>query len=339
MKLLSRLAANPSLTQVELARETGLTRSAISQTLRRLEKKMGLAIRSTVDYGYAGMHLFFGWAGSTMKSTAITKFLRWIRTYRYTTLVLDSALTSEADRRVYFECTVPASRRDDFIGHLRLFARRPYQLSLHFDTARSVSSHVNLADFDGCSWASCNGFKLEAAIDAARQYADVLPLSYAMHQSDPRTLRPIPKLLLSLLESKYRASATDALEFLRNQSVAHPTTRTLQRHLAYLRSNAVKPYLHVDKIGLNQHVLVCIEDAPFESPLSLHAHATTLPRARLIAGQSLTVMQLDLPDSTDWLMILNALASLSQGRTRLWALLPGGGATRKGLVDVLSCGE
>ena len=55
------------------------------------------------------------------------------------------------------------------------------------------------------------------------------------------------------------------------------------------------------------------EDEHQESAFSrvLHAQAGTFPKARVVSGQSLTLLELEIPNNVEWLALSQALASLA----------------------------
>ncbi|NHI90509.1 MAG: hypothetical protein EAX87_13395, partial [Candidatus Thorarchaeota archaeon] len=62
-----------------------------------------------------------------------------------------------------------------------------------------------------------------------------------------------------------------------------------------------------------QKLIVCIKTDSENSPLSrvLHAQASTFPKARVISGQSLTVLDLETPRTIDWLTTTQILTNLA----------------------------
>ena len=73
------------------------------------------------------------------------------------------------------------------------------------------------------------------------------------------------------------------------------------------------PYADLKNIGLPQKLIVCIKTESEESPFSrvLHAQASTFPKARVISGSSMTVLDLDAPKTVDWLTMSQILTNLA----------------------------
>ena len=80
-----------------------------------------------------------------------------------------------------------------------------------------------------------------------------------------------------------------------------------------MRQQAVLPYVHLSNIGLPQKLIVCIKTESEDSPLSrvLHAQASSFPKARVISGSSLTVLDLEAPRTVDWLTMTQILTNLA----------------------------
>ena len=314
LRLLNRLAIAPSMRQSALARELGVTRSAINQLWTKLVRDYGLAIRGGIDYGRFGLRFVFGWAQVSGTSDVLTKFSRWLKSNPFVTRVTASMMSSTLNEMVYFESIIPLDDRYAwFRRQIERFQKRPYNLVISFNEALSISHHLNLALFNGSRWSFSNDFRFLATMDAAKGYVDVLPSVGTVEQSRDFNLSVEDLVTASAIESDYFVTATKLAKILENLNYESSAGRTLRRKISSMRKKLSFPYVDFENLGLPQKLIVCIKTDSENSPLSrvLHAQASTFPKARVISGQSLTVLDLDTPRTIDWLTTTQILTNLA----------------------------
>lgn len=339
LKLLRRLAIDPSLRKTGLARELGVTRSAVSQLWKKLEEERGLVVRGNLDYGRFGLQLVFGWACGVESSDILDKFSNWLKASSLVVRMTRSVMASTMDSRVYFEAVVPiGSSQEWLLNQLARFEKRPYSLSIRSEIASSVSHNMNLGIFDGSSWVFSNDFRLEASIGAAKGYVDVLPVVDTIEQSKP--IEPVLEdtIIGSALNEKYYATASEVAERFRLAEIDPPAERTIRRKLVRLRSEAVLPYLDILNIGLNQKMMVCLRDTESGgSQLSrlLQAQATTFPKARVLSGSRMTVLDLEIPSQVGWLTMSQILSGLADKTSEICTFIADHHEIQKRLESVV----
>ena len=314
LRLLNKLAITPSMRQSTLAQELGVTRSAVNQLWTKLERDYDLAIRGNIDYGQFGLQLLFGWAQASGISDILTKFSRWLKSNSLVTRLTKSMMSSTLGEMVYFEAIVPLDDRYSwFCKQVERFRKRPYNLKIEMADALSISQHLNLALFNGSSWSFSNDFRLLATIDAAKGYVDVLPSVGTVAQSKVATLSAENLVTAAAIESNYYVSATELAQNYANLNIVSRAGRTLRRKIAKVRKTVTLPYMDLKNIGLPQKLLVCIKTESANSPLSrvLHAQASTFPKARVISGSLLTILDLEAPRTIDWLTMTQILTNLA----------------------------
>jgi len=297
-----------------LARELGVTRSAISQLWNKLDKECGLTIRGNIDYGQLGLRLLFGWAQISETSDVLMKFSRWLKSNSLVTRLTGSMMSSTLGEMVYFEATVPLGDRHSwFQKQIERFRKRPYGLKIQLGEASNISYHMNLALFNGSTWSFSNDFRLLASIDAAKGYVDVLPSINTVKQSEGAEISPEDLITASAIESNYHVTATELANRFTKMKIKPAAGRTLRRKIARIKKQVSIPYADLQNIGLSQKLIVCIKTESEESPLSrvLHAQASTFPKARVISGASMTVLDLEAPKTVDWLTMSQILTNLA----------------------------
>lgn len=338
LRLLRRLVINPSLKQATLAKELGISRSAVNQLWRKLELERGLSIGSIFDFGSLGFDTVFGWANDREGSDTIRKFSRWLRSNPYVSIIIASRISSMMDQRVYFEARTPLGQRTSlFLEQLNRFTKRPYSLSLTYESASYMAHHMNLGLFDGRSWEVLDGFRFGATIESARSYVDVLPSALTAEQSTPALLNLEQLAIASVLEEDYHASSKELENGLEELHLPTLSERTLRRRLSLIRKENVTPYVNVNEIGLSQRILVCIEEEANHSGLSLllKAQATTLPKARVVGGHSLTAIILDLPESASWFALSKVLSEQAGMSTKMCTFIADDSQVWKGLASLV----
>lgn len=315
LRLLGRLIIDPSSRQADLARDLGVTRSAVNQIWNSLSTENNLSIRSNLDFGKIGLRMIFGWASSSTGSDVLTKFGRWLKSSKMVTTVLPSVMSSTFDSHVYFEALLPAGSQSGwFHSQIDRFRKKPYSLIIYTSECSRISHHANLGLFDGSIWGFPDNFRLEASIGAARSYVDILPVEGTVEQSNPVAMNADALLTAAVLENDFYASATRLADYYVELGFPPDSDRTFRRKIARVRKDLTHPYVEVHNIGLEQRLLVCIRDDSYtESTFSrlLHAQAGTFPKARVVSGPSLTLLELELPNNVNWLELSQILSSLA----------------------------
>ena len=339
LRLLRRLALDPSLRQADLANELGITRSAVNQLWKKLQTERNLAVRGNLDYGRLGLQLIFGWACGIETSDVLDKFSSWLNTNTLVSRMTRSVMSSTMDGRIYFEAVVPVGDHHSwFTSQVARFEKRPYNLSIDWSIASSIAYNLNLGLFDGMNWIFTNDFRLEASIGAAKSYVDVLPVVGTVAQTESSNLSTSDFLITSAIDRNYYVNATDVTRLFESKGLTPPSGRTIRRKLERLRELAI-PYVHIENINLDQKLLVCLKDlTPGESPLArlLHAQASTFPKARVVSGGGLTVLDLEIPKSVDWLTMSQILSGLSGNTSETCTFIANRHEIEKRLENVVS---
>jgi hypothetical protein len=323
LRLLGRLVIDPSLRQARLAEEfkPSVTRSAVNQIWKNLERENGLRIRGNLDYGKIGLKMVFGWAKTSKEIDVLEKFYRWLKSSKLVSLAIRSKISSTFDSLVYFEALFPMdSQYDWFQSQIGRFRKKPYSLTIHTAECLKVSHHLNLSLFDGTNWTFPDRFRLEASIGAARGYVDILPFVGTIEQTVPGTVVRDDLVVAAAIESDYHSTATSLASFCNEIGLKADSGRTLRRRISQAREKLARPYVEIDGIGLNQHVMVAIRDSlQTESDFSrvLHAQAGTFPKARVISGVGLTLLDLEIPDGLDWLPISHVMSGLAASASEI----------------------
>jgi hypothetical protein len=314
LRLLSQLVINPSLRQARLAKELEVTRSAINQMWKNLEHENGLRIRGNLDYGKIGLQMVFGWAITSEESDVLEKFHRWLKSSKLVTLALRSQISSTFDSLIYFEALIPMdSQYSWFQNQIERFRKKPYSLKIYATNCMKVSHHFNLGLFNENNWTFPESFRLEASIGAARGYVDILPTVETVEQSPPGNPIIDDLIVASAIENDYHVTATRLESLFTELKRKADSGRTLRRRIVRIRNNLVRPYVEIKDIGLNQHVMVAIRDEPStESKFSrlLHAQAGTFPKASVISGPGLTLLDLEIPDDVKWIFLSQTMSRL-----------------------------
>ena len=339
LRLLNRLAIDPSMKQATLARELGVTRSAISQLWAKLEREFGLAIRGNIDYGRVGLRLLFGWAQASQTSDVLMKFSRWLKSNSLVTRLTGSMMSSTLEEMVYFEAIAPLGDRTSwFQKQIERFRKRPYSLTIELGEASNISHNMNLALFNGSTWSFSNDFRLLASIDAARGYVDVLPSVGTVEQSGGTRTYLEDLVVASAIESNYHVNATELSKKFTDLQIKPSAGRTLRRKIANMKTKLSVPYADLESIGLPQKIIVCIKTGSENSILSrvLHAQASTFPKARVISGSSMTVLDLEAPKTVDWLTMSQILTNLAGKTSEICTFIADRNEIGKRLESVVS---
>ena len=339
LRLLNRLAIDPSMKQAALARELGVTRSAISQLWAKLEGEYGLAIRSNIDYGQLGLRLLFGWAQASGTSDVLMKFSHWLKSNSLVTRLTGSMMSSTLGEIVYFEVIAPLGDRHSwFQKQIDRFRKRPYSLTIELGEASNISHNMNLALFNGKTWSFSNDFRLLASIDAAKGYVDVLPSFGNVEQTEGVSTSLEDLVIASAIESNYHVTAAELANRFVDLQMKPSAGRTLRRKIANMKTKVSIPYADLQNIGLPQKLIVCIKTESDESSLSrvLHAQASTFPKARVISSPSMTVLDLEAPKTVDWLTMSQILTNLAGNTSEICTFIADRNEIGKRLESVVS---
>ncbi len=339
LKILRKLAIDPSMRQVDIATGLGVTRSSVNQVWRKLTKSHGFRVRSIIDYGQVDMTLLFGWAQIPSTSKALASFRGWLESSAFLSDTTYSLLSSTTYATVYFEAVLPRGERTIwFTNQLERLCSTLHGMTIVHGTAAEVSHHLNLGLFDGSRWDFDEGFRFQASTGVARGYADVLPVTNTLKQSESGSGSIVDTALLSVVQLDYHASARQAAASLRRLGLGRLSERTLRRHLERIRNEWAKPYIELDNIGLAQRVLVCVENNPNEQNLSrvLHVQAGALPMARVVSGPRLSLLDLKLPISSNWVALSSSLERMIGHSAQAIIFIAQESMTRKALENLLS---
>ncbi|RDE14671.1 MAG: hypothetical protein C4K48_05570 [Candidatus Thorarchaeota archaeon] len=315
LRLISRLAIDSSLRQAGLARDLHVTRSAVNQIWQNLERENGLKIRGNLDYGKVGLQMVFGWAIASEESNILEKFHRWLKSSKLVTLALQSLISSTFNSLVYFEALLPLdSQYGWFQNQIDRFRKKPYSLTLYTCDCSKISYHLNLGLFDGTNWNFPESFRLEASIGAARGYVDILPVVGTVEQSSPSAPIIDGLIVAAAIESDYNTDAPSLASAYSGLGLKPSSDRTLRRRIARARKKLAAPYVEISNIGLDQHIMVSFRDDVLkESVFSrvLHAQASTFPKARVLSGPGLTLLDLEVPSNINWLPLSQVMSGLA----------------------------
>ncbi len=341
LRLLGRLIINPSLRQAGLAKDLQVSRSAVNQLWNHLETGNNLSIRGNLDYGKVGLQLVFGWATSDKGSDVLTKFGRWLKSSKLVVTVSPSLMSSTFNSHIFFEVVLPLGRQSDwFHSQVDRFRKKPYSLTIYTSECSKISHHMNLGLFDGTIWSFPDNFRLEASIGVASSYVDILPSVGTVEQSTPTEFSIDNLLVAAALEDDYYATATKVQDFYSNLAINPDSGRTLRRRIVKVRNDIAIPYVEIDNIGLTQRLLVCIrdDDAYKESVFSqvLHAQAGTFPKARVLSGPSLTLLELEIPSHVEWVTLSQVLSSLAGNASEICTFIADLTEKRTRLKSVVS---
>lgn len=141
-----------------------------------------------------------------------------------------------------------------------------------------------------------------------------MPTIGSVEQSNPTDEISTEISTAAVLESDYFASATHLADYQEKIGLNPDSGRTLRRRIKRTRQNIASPYVDIDNIGLTQRIMLCNrDDTNKESPLSrvLHAQAGTFPKARVVSGPNLTLLELQIPSNIEWLELSSILSKLS----------------------------
>ncbi len=340
LHVLRRLAINPAINKAGLAKDLGVTRSAITQQWNRLERERNLVIKSSINYPSIGLRGIFGWAETNTHSGSLDNFTKWLRSNLFVHSYTESSMASKMNYLANFEAIVPmGDQYRHFINQLVRFRKRPYSLNISFDDIKSSRHTLNLGLFDGIKWDFSSTFRFGAAIDAAKDYAQVLPATNVIEFSSSQMTSMQSIVLALALKENYHITAPQITQLLSQLNLDAPSGRTLRRHLSILRDGIATPYVHINNIGLTDKVMICIkEEGPTSTGLLrvLNAQATTFPSANVSTSEKLMLIETDVPASRDYLTISEILSQLSEPPTSICTFIAKKSPTKKQLETTLS---
>jgi hypothetical protein len=338
LRILRRLAINPSINQAGIAKQLGVTRSAVNQIWKRMQSERNLQVRSSLDYGGMGLKLLFGWARTSESLDSLSKFIGWLTTQPYVTQLTKADLSSTVESVVYFEAVLKRSLEPSrFEEQLVRFQKRPYDLTIEIDEATHLGNHLNLGLYDGSSWAFRSDFQLAASMEMARSYVDVLPETGMISQSSYAVYDHETATIAALLEDDYHLSSHNLSQKMADFGEEPPSDRTLRRRMKQIKKRYMRPFLDVRRIGLTQHVFVCLVEEEQSTPIShmLRAYANVIPKVRTVSGLHQAVLEIQLPETMDWFALTNTLSGVIQDSADFFAFLTKKSVLRKGLEAVI----
>ncbi|MHA1881480.1 MAG: hypothetical protein ACTSUO_00340, partial [Candidatus Thorarchaeota archaeon] len=331
---------NPTITKAGLAKDLGITRSAITQIWNRLEQERKFVIRSSIDYKSVGLRGIFGWAETNTQSDSLSNFAKWLRSNPLIHTYTESSIASKMNYLVGFEAIVPmGDQSKHLINQLERFRKRPYSLNVSYDEIKSSRHTLNLGLFDGSRWDFSSNFRFGAAIDAAKDYAEVLPPTN-IPRSTYSQMTSIHAIVIALaLKENYHIIAPQIAQLLNQLNLEVPSGRTLRRHLSTMRDEIATPYVHIENIGLKDRVMICVEEVGTTSTgllRVLNAQATTFPSANVSISEKQMLIETDVPTSKDYLTISEILSHLSDSDTSICTFIAKKSPTKKQLEPILS---
>jgi len=337
-RILTKLAINPAISKSELAKSLGVTRSAITQSWSRLENEKNLAIRSIIDYPSLGLRGIFGWAETTTNSTEIENFSKWLHSNKFVHFITESTITSKMNHIVMFKAIVQiGAPYKHFINQLDRFRKRPYSLKVVYDDVLSSVNSTNLGLYDGTEWNFESKFRFGATIDAASDYAEILPTRSMLSTANFRYSSFSEKIIAFALRENYRVTTPQIVGLLKLFGEEPPSNRTIRRQLVTFRKRIAIPYIHITDIGLSNKIIICIEEDPNQSNLLkvFHAQASSFPRTHLVSSKKLMVLEVDVPTSGEYLTIAHNLSRIADSSTTICTFIARKSLEKKELQEIL----
>ena len=338
MRLLRRLVMNPGMRQSDLAKDLHVSRPMVNQTWQKLAHDNGLRVKSNIDYGQVGMSLVFGWAQASETSDRLRDFYTWLESNVHTAEVTESVMSSRSNAAVYFEVIIPPSDTPPFPSRFMEWSSdTSSDFAIKYDLAREVSNHLNMGLFDGGQWTLDEGFRFEASTGAVKDYADVLPTMSSLKLSKPVTATIDNMAILSVLEDNYHASVGEVTKYMSHLGLQSVPERTLRRRIDIIRRRMTLPYVTLSNIGLTDRFFLCIDSGTQESTLSraLHIQASTLPKARVLSGRSLSVLSIELPSLRNWLALTSSLMQITKSPAETLTFIAQESATKNTLEQAI----
>ncbi len=323
LTLVSRVALNPTLRQIDLARTLDVTRSAVNQIWKRLAREHHLKVKSLVNYGKLGINWIFGWAEDSTISPELDKFVNWLTLTPYATQIEESIISSSMNRVIYFEALVPFGEKTyQFKQQLDRFRKRPYDIQVDYDHVDHTRDALNLGRFDGSKWNLEDEFRLSTIMGATKSFVEILPIE--------RTLRigheyaaPTEFAIAAILQRDYHVSSRKLQKALIEKFALDIADRTLRRKLPQIRSSFVMPYVSIDQIGLTQTILFHFKfiDDSTNMTRFLHAQTNMFPKTRILFGRGMAVLRLRLPSNVNWLAMTESFMHNLKGTSDVTACI------------------
>ncbi|MHA1770616.1 MAG: hypothetical protein ACTSXS_03320 [Candidatus Thorarchaeota archaeon] len=357
LRFLRKICLRPHLRPATHAKEMGISRSAVHQTIKALESDYDFRIQGIPKFHRAGLAVVFGWAQSASMTSAISNFSRWLSGLPNVYVIARSALSSTGDFRVYFEALIqlypctdldtghrggPVEKNraiETFLQHLNRFRKRPYSLDVYYDILQTESIHLNPALFDGQTWAVEHAFHLGAVFDAVSRYTEVLPQTRTEESERPcRSLSKEDLVILARMTSNYFVNAREISLLFKSLNISSPTIRTIRRWLALSRKRYIQPYVYIRNIGLTRRFIVTLTDIPYSSSVHriFHAQADMFPQCRVLSGHNSVVLDLNLPQTATVPQLYSAFSPLAYRTSQICIVETRDLPRRKALEEVLT---
>jgi DNA-binding Lrp family transcriptional regulator len=335
LKLIRKLGLNPSLNQSDVAKEFGISRCAVNQTWKSLEKNKSLRIHSYIDYGLYGVGHVFGWSKSKLGTKTLQKFRNWLQSSDYTSAIKTSQISSDMESAVYFEALFIGTKQASwFLRQVERFQKNPYNLTIELSDVTSQASHMNFGLFEKNRWNFEDDFQIQASIGAVGKYVDILPESRMLHYSDDGGDKSLEDLIIAAtLEQNYHSSARDIAKQLKRVNLPTPSLRTLRRRLVEARSDGILPYMEIKNIALDQELFICVKGSGSTSKL-LQAQLISFPSCSIISGENMTVFKVKFPNETDWFKISQMI--LGQATDEIFTFIASKKAVLKGAESIVN---
>ncbi|MBD3408019.1 MAG: hypothetical protein GF411_18005 [Candidatus Lokiarchaeota archaeon] len=334
--MLNRLVLDPSKRPIALARDLGITRSAVSQIWRQLEQVHNLSVRGMINYGELGLIPFVGLFFTQDEPLKLREVEDWLRQNPFVVSLAPSAVTASMESILIFETVFPLGPK---VGHFRSkLAEFQESLSgsLLFSPLIHQGQFLNLGRFNGTSWNITDFFRLEAVIHATKDYVDIIPENLLVEISSPSPSNIELSIVAVALEKNYFANTREVLHWFEIFDVIPPSDRTIRRRINEVREKIVTPYVHLTGLNLAQRVALVFKAPPSSDVVrTLIAQLNSYPRTRVAMGNTLTMVYIDLPSSIDWFAISTTVSVLDPSGSILFPFVISEDLIRKGLEGVV----
>lgn len=323
LTLVSRVALNPNLRQIDLARSLDVSRSAVNQLWKRLTRERMFGVKSLVNYGKFGINWIFGWSEGATSDRQLDKFIKWLTLTPYTIRVEESTLSSSMNRIVYFEALTPSGEiAIQFKQQLNRFRKRPYDIKIEYNYVNHARDAINFGGFDGTKWDIEDGFRFSTIMGATKSFADILPTERTLRMGN-KCAGPTELAITAVLQQDYHTSSRKMQKLLIDKFAVEIADRTLRRRLPQIRSSFVMPYVSIDQIGLTQTVLFCFKfnEKSINITQFIHAQTSFFPRFRILFGSGLAALRLQLPSDINWLAMAESFIHNLKGTSDVIAFV------------------
>ncbi len=333
--VLSRIALNPQMKQVQLARALGVTRSAINQIWTRLRRERDFRVPSIINFGKMGLEWIFGWAEEKRGTEGLDKFVRWATITPFVKTLTRARLASTMNPIVLFEMLVP---RGSVTSHLKeqlhRFRKKPYELTIDAEHVNLASYNLNLGRFNGKRWVFDDIFKMSTILEATKRFADIIPVSSGVRMGTG-TFNARDLVIAAVLERDYHASAKQVQKFMMKVGMWIPD-RTLRRHLTRVR-NMVRPYVCINNLGLDNQVMIGFKYIRDEEMLTqfIHSQISMFPKTMILTGPHLSRLIINLPDEINWLAVVESFRANLEDSAHVTGCIIDRPQIRKGLEQMV----